>query len=359
MFTMMEDPCDPISLPTQGQGGEDVEVFVTPLMIASYLGDYTAVDVIIRSSGEKWREAVLIKSLPGRDDSLALAKEALGIARLLYDESKAHHAEAKSQEELDAQEKIVREHATGLEMAEKLVERLTGMKQLALEKKKKDDARYWWEIFVGLILCLVVCVLVYYCLGFIWTFLRFCIKCFDYLGIWTYLRFCIKCFFYLGIFLAFPLWPLNVGGLLLAYYIYTICRDKASQTLYPPKDGINEAPSSKLGQSTYDFCLDGESCAKGVKCTDNILKLNCECGDDLKYICTKHTSADWTSKKSFDPINSESTAAESIAVGVGLALIIGGLLYTLTLRGSHQHGDGKKKRRRRRGGGRKRDEWKS
>jgi hypothetical protein len=87
------------------------------------------------------------------------------------------------------------------------------------------------------------------------------------------------------------------------------------------------------------------------------LKLNCECGDDLKYICTKHTSADWTSKKSFDPINSESTAAESIAVGVGLALIIGGLLYTLTLRGSHQHGDGKKKRRRR--GGRKRDEWKS
>ena len=130
------NPCDPISLPLEGRG--DVEVFVTPLMVSSYLGDYTAVDVIIRNSGEKWRDAVLAKSLSGGDDSLTLAKEALEISQLLYDGSKVLQAEAKTQEERDVQGQIVAEYATGLEMTEKVVGRLAGMKQLALEKKKKD-----------------------------------------------------------------------------------------------------------------------------------------------------------------------------------------------------------------------------
>jgi hypothetical protein len=323
---MMEDPCDPICLPPEG--GVDVEIFVTPLMVASYLGDYTAVDIIIRNSQEKWGEAVLAKSLPGRDDSLALAKEALEIAQLLYDELKAHQAEARTQEERDAQEEIVAEYATGLEMAEKLVERLAGMKQLALEKKKKDDIRYWLEIFVGLVVGLVACILFYYCLGIIWTFLRFC----------------IKFFFYLGIFVAFPIWPVSVGSLLVMYYIYTTRRNEApSEPSHPSSKA--EPPSSKPGHYTDDFCLDGESCAKGDKCTDNILKLDCECGDDLKYICTKHASEDWARKTAFDHINSESTATESVAVGVCLALICGGLLYASL--GSLQHGDVKKRKKKR------------
>ena len=79
-FIAFEDPCDPISLP--GKGGDN-EVFVTPLMIASYLSDYTAVDVIIRRARGKWAEAVLATSRPGGDDSLALATEARDIAQKL------------------------------------------------------------------------------------------------------------------------------------------------------------------------------------------------------------------------------------------------------------------------------------
>ena len=327
---MLEDPCDHISLPPEGGG--DVKVFVTPLMVSSYLGDYTAVDVIIRNSGEKWREAVLAKSLPGGDDSLALAKEALEIAQLLYDGSKVLQAEANTQEERDAQDQIFAEYATGLEMTEKLVGRLASMKQLALEKKKNDKIRSLLKVFVGLVFVFIACILFYYCLGFIWR----------------HLRFCIKCFVYLGMFMAFTISPVTVGGLLLAYYIYTIGRNEASQPSHAPKAGINGPPPSNPGDSTDFFCLDGESCFKGDVCTDNILKHSCECGDDLKYLCTKHVSADWKRKKSFEHINSDSTATESITVGVCLFMISGWLLYAF--QGSPQHSSKKKRKKKKKRG---------
>jgi hypothetical protein len=140
-----------------------------------------------------------------------------------------------------------------LEAAEKLVERLAGMKQLALEKKKKDDIRYLLKIYVGLVVGLVACIvslLFYHCLESFWTYLAY------------------------------------LEGL-VTYYIDTFGRNKAFEPSHPSsKSGINEPLSSKPNDPPDFFCLDGESCAKGDKCTDKILKLDCECGDDLKYICT-------------------------------------------------------------------------
>ena len=69
-------------------------------------------------------------------------------------------AEAKTQEERDVQGQIVAEYATGLEMTEKVVGRLAGMKQLALEKKKKDKIRSLLKVFVGFVGLVFVCTVV-------------------------------------------------------------------------------------------------------------------------------------------------------------------------------------------------------
>lgn len=188
MLTALENPCDSLI--------SNVEVFVTPLMIASYLGDYTAVDIIIRNAGEKWRETVLMQSRPGGDDSLALATEARDVAQKLYDESMSF--EANSQEEREGKEKIAENCAERLEMTEKLVNRLYHMKQLALEKRRKENIRSLLMIPVGL----AGCILCYYCLRF-----------------WTFLRFCLKWLLYFLVSGAFLSWPGEVFVLFLLYKI--------------------------------------------------------------------------------------------------------------------------------------------
>ena len=113
----MGRPCDRIPLSD--------EVFVTPLMIASYLGDYTAVDIILQIAGEKWGDVIVgQKSNPGGYDSLALAEEARDISQLLYDEARASLAEATTMREKKVKEKTLVECAKSFESAEELVRRL-------------------------------------------------------------------------------------------------------------------------------------------------------------------------------------------------------------------------------------------
>ncbi len=129
--------CHYIPLPSE-RGGEFEEVHVSPLMIASYLGDYEAAEILIQSAGKKWKNVVLAKSSQG-DDCLALAKEARDIAQLLYDEALTYEVEATSKKERKEREAIVLLHAEHLEMAFKLVERLDSMKPLALEEKAIEE----------------------------------------------------------------------------------------------------------------------------------------------------------------------------------------------------------------------------
>lgn len=129
--------CDRIPLPTE-RGGEFGEVYVSPLMIASYLGDYKAADILIRSAGKKWKNVVLAKSSQG-DDCLALAKEARDVAQLLYDDALAYEVEATSKKDRKKREAIVVMHAENLEMAFELVERLNSTKPLALKEKAREE----------------------------------------------------------------------------------------------------------------------------------------------------------------------------------------------------------------------------
>eukprot|EP00985_Skeletonema_marinoi_P016580 scaffold8948_cov151-Skeletonema_marinoi.AAC.1 len=135
VLAMTQDLCDHFPLPAE-EGGDVKEVFVTPLMIASYLGDYKAADILIQCAGKKWKDDVLAKSSQG-DDCLTLAKEARDIAQLLYDEAREYEVEAATKKELKRREKIVGEYAENLEMAVRLVERLNSMKPIALELEEK------------------------------------------------------------------------------------------------------------------------------------------------------------------------------------------------------------------------------
>jgi len=137
VLAMTQDLCDHFPLPAE-EGGDVEEVFVTPLMIASYLGNYKAADILIQCAGKKWKDDVLAKSSQG-DDCLTLAKEARDIAQLLYDEARAYEVEAATKKELKRREKIVGEYAENLEMAVQLVERLNSMKPLALEEKAREE----------------------------------------------------------------------------------------------------------------------------------------------------------------------------------------------------------------------------
>ncbi len=116
-------PCDRIPLSERSDDG--YKVYVTPLMIASYLGDYTAAEIILQTEGGKWEDVIVNqKSNPGGYDSLALAEEARDISQLLYDEARASLAEATTMRERKVKEKALVECAKSFEAAEELVRRL-------------------------------------------------------------------------------------------------------------------------------------------------------------------------------------------------------------------------------------------
>ena len=101
----MARPIDRIPLSERRDDGG--KVFVTPLMIASYLGDYKAADIILQTGGGKWEDVLVNqKSNPGGYDSLALAEEARDISQLLYDEARARLAEATTMRERKVNRKI-------------------------------------------------------------------------------------------------------------------------------------------------------------------------------------------------------------------------------------------------------------
>ena len=134
-LAIKQNLCDPIPLSTEAEVNDcpftrplfSGKVYVTPLMIASYLGDHKAVEIIIGSIGSKWKNVLLKKTNKG-DDCLTLAKEAQDIAQLLYDEARVYESEATTQMERKRREEIVVKHAEKLEMAVELVRRLDSMK---------------------------------------------------------------------------------------------------------------------------------------------------------------------------------------------------------------------------------------
>ena len=255
MLIAMDDPCDPIPLPPP-EGSGDNAVFVTPLMIASYLGDYKAVDFIIRHSREKWMSAVLAKSRPGGDDCAALAKEARDLAQMLLGEAQELLGDATiSQEERDAKEKIIQERTDNLEMAEKLVTRLDDMKQHALEKRRKQTIHFTLLALAGVVLC-VPC---FYCLKFLWANVIL-FRC---------LRFVWTAFKYLIILVACVMFPVALLLIAFSYIWYYLFHGLAPQE--PKKDMQQSASEPGNGGSTDFFCLDGEACAaKGETCTIRI-----------------------------------------------------------------------------------------
>ena len=147
LMTQMESPCTNFALPLEGY-----EVFVTPLMVASYLGDYKAADILIQNLGEDWADAVLLKARPCNQDCLDLAMEARDIAKLLYDESTAKLNGAMPQDNSGIQKNLVEEHAERLANTVELVERLVHMKQFALDEKKKKETISFVKVFGSLAL---------------------------------------------------------------------------------------------------------------------------------------------------------------------------------------------------------------
>ena len=259
----MKNPCGRIPLP---RGDENDEVFVSPLMIASYLGDFTAADIIIQNADEKWADIVLSTSRPGGYDCLSLAIETQDIATKLYDESKTNLESATAQEDREAQEKIIEQYSQNLEKAQKLVERLTSMKQFAIEKKQKDNNR----LVVKVSVTVAGCIFSYRYWGFVWPCLRF---------------FCIKLPIYFCIFIAFLFKPGEVGCLLLAYLVYHFMPVKEEVT---PDSSLKETkpPSGIIKDGIDVFCSDGGACSTiGSTCTDGIEDFICTCDRNLKYSC--------------------------------------------------------------------------
>jgi hypothetical protein len=161
LLTGMEGRCKPIYLPNEG------EIFVTPLHLASYLSESKAVEIIIQNLGKNWVEAALSTTLPGEDDCVALATEGRDFINYRYEESKANLANSKSRKDKDAQAKLVEEYAKSLAAAEKLVVRLSDMKKLALDKKRKDNM----QLFGFATATLIAAVLWYHYIGFVRSFL--------------------------------------------------------------------------------------------------------------------------------------------------------------------------------------------
>lgn len=119
----MARPIDRI--PFSERSDDGYEVYVTPLMVASYLGDYKAADIILQTEGGKWEDVLVNqKSDPGGYDSLALAEEARDISQLLDDEARSDLAEATTMRERKVKEKTLVECAKSFESAEELVRRL-------------------------------------------------------------------------------------------------------------------------------------------------------------------------------------------------------------------------------------------
>jgi hypothetical protein len=125
-------------IPLSERTDDGGRIFVTPLMIASYLGDYTAADIILQHVGERGEDVILgQKSDPGGYRSLTLAEEARDISQLLYDEARAHLAEATTMRERKVKEKTLVECAKSFEAAEELVRRLAQMQPP--EKMSKNE----------------------------------------------------------------------------------------------------------------------------------------------------------------------------------------------------------------------------
>lgn len=186
LMTLSEDPCKNFDLSFDGN-----EVFVTPLMVASYLGDYKAAEILIRNLGEDWVDAVLSKARPCNQDCLDLAIEARDMAKLLHDESTAKLDETPPQDDSGVQKKLVDELAERLENSVKLVDRLVPMKQFALDEKKKRGTISFVKVLGSLALAAlrILCFLVPIAL-------------------------CILCFY------AFYTWPLRVVLVLTFLYVW-------------------------------------------------------------------------------------------------------------------------------------------
>mmetsp|Transcript_10484 Transcript_10484/g.18449 ORF Transcript_10484/g.18449 Transcript_10484/m.18449 type:complete len:594 (-) Transcript_10484:223-2004(-) len=358
IFGLVTHVCDPIPLSD--------DVLVTPLMVASYLGDDRAADIIIQNSENRWAEAVLAKTRHG-DDCLALATEARDIAEKLYMESKDHLDEATTEEDREKQEHIIEQHKESFEMATKLVERIESLKLFALEKKRKNNIRFSIKILaIGLacIMCFQFYEKVKPVLGVVWMALRFCIKMLLIGSIFT--AFC---------FIESSRWLIASG--LISYYYYTM--EPASSLTSDPTPEPVPSPWRKLGDSIDIFCASGETClAEGHTCSDGITEeccgkildsFVCECGADLKYSCfytnacldlacetdeppagdvEVETPSDIPTEKMRDLIGIEPTTdglLEAVGVGICLTLIIGGMLYTFWQPRHEVRGCTKKKKR--------------
>lgn len=118
----------------------ETSVIVTPLMVACYLGDAKAVNVIIALSKKRWAEAVLVTTRQG-DDCLDLAVESRDIAEKLYEESKEQLDEIATKKDQARQEKNIEQCKENLEMATNLVEHIRSLKNFALKKKKEIHFR--------------------------------------------------------------------------------------------------------------------------------------------------------------------------------------------------------------------------
>ena len=57
-----------IAFHCQEKGGNFGEVYVSPLTIASYLGDYKAADIFIQKASKKWKKVVLVLAKSSRGD---------------------------------------------------------------------------------------------------------------------------------------------------------------------------------------------------------------------------------------------------------------------------------------------------
>ena len=144
--TKLVNPVGRVFLASGDEKENDIG-FVTPLMVASYLGDYTAADIIIRNAEDQWADMVLAKSRPGGFSCLSLAMDAKDISQQLCDESKAHLENATKLEDQDVQEKIIEQYSESLEMAKKLVERLVSMEQFAFWKRRGRKRFISWSRF--------------------------------------------------------------------------------------------------------------------------------------------------------------------------------------------------------------------
>lgn len=143
---MRKHACDPIPLPEEG-------VIVTPLMIACYLGDGAAANILIQTMiGGRWAEAVTAKTREGQD-SLELALESQGIAEKLYEEAQMDLEGMATKKDLERQQKVIEERRKAVKEATDLVGRISTLQQHARKKRRKRNIKVYSAIsVVGIIL---------------------------------------------------------------------------------------------------------------------------------------------------------------------------------------------------------------